>query len=82
MDLQDRVFQNLIKLFHDKREFGLSFFNFALMFMFLMYIDWPSVLITNNVELHTPGAHDSKAVKIIYIEEKFILRSTLNPGLA
>ena len=52
------------------------------MFMFFMYIDWPSVLITNNVELHTPGAHDSKAVKIIYIEEKFILRSTLNPGLA
>ena len=30
----------------------------------------------------TPGAHDSKAVKNICIEVKFILRSTLNPGLA
>ena len=39
-------------------------------------MDWPSVLILNNVRLH------QEPVKNICMEEKLILQSTLNTGLA
>ena len=57
-ELQGQVVQSLIKLFHNKQEFGLSFFNFALGFS--VYMNWPYVLILNNVGLHQESMTQKK----------------------